>query len=357
MNRARPDSTSPPQRRLSILTDMVINQTRDRPQRNFDGFAALETVRIRYLTLFRAEDDRAMEQKIKFLSTFSRRITFFRYASLWNIARHYLELRRSEWIFCPPHYFWWLVLLNRLSLFSVTGKKVCCQFTRHDSFTRRLPTLAKAPPEFVPFYTGHDQIELLERRGAPAGRIKFIEWRSDANWFSPAAAPRANYILCPGNVHRDEQLILELARSTPIKIIRVGQIGVLQSIYSEHLGPKLELQVNVDHPQYLELLRNAALVILPIEACDEPAGITAALEAVSCCIPVLANDSFGVTPLLRAAYGKEPVADLQAKTWRNAIDAALNGTFFTQAILEQGRQHILAHRSVLPEGADWQVLF
>ena len=344
-------------RRLSILVDTVITEKQNRPQRNFDGFVSTDSIGIEYLTLFRAEDDQSLEQKIKFLNTFAKRIVFFRYASLLNIARHFWKLLRSEWVFCAPHYFWGLVMLNRVGLFPVGGKTISCQFTRHDSFTRRLPALAKAPQEFRAYYTGRDQIKVLEERGAPIGRLKFIEWRIDAKWFRPLEAPSRDYILCPGNVHRNEQLVMELARSTPLKVIRVGQIGILQQLYAEHVGPNLELHLNVDHVEYLRLLQNAAVVILPINPCDEPAGITAALEAVSCAVPVLANDSFGVTPLLQAAYGKEPVSSLDAAVWLEAIQATLNGQLFSASVLAEGREHILKRRALPPEGEDWHFIF
>lgn len=312
---------------VALLGDTLATDFADRPVRYFDLFCFPPGVEVLPCMFFVAASDEALERKLRwFKSARARRLFLFAIAPL-NILRHWRRLRRARTIMCHgPHYFWLLIFLNRLGLFSVRGKTVQTVFFRLTGFERKLPLFQRAPEAFQAGFAVPDQIQRLSALGCPADRLVCVPWKIDTRWFQPAAQPSAGaeYLLCPGDVHRDDALIAGLIGRTGLKIIRVGRLPIAPAAYAPFLDRPdvFELRSNLSHLEYRELLRGAALVLLPIEQCDEPAGLTAALEALACERPLLANDSAGIGALLReTGLAKEMRApNLEVEGWLEAIE-------------------------------------
>jgi glycosyltransferase involved in cell wall biosynthesis len=120
--------------------------------------------------------------------------------------------------------------------------------------------------------------------------------------------------------------------------------------------PGFSLVVNAPHREYREHLHGAKAVLLPIEPCDEPAGLTAALEAVACGVPVLANRSMGICALFEVCdYPLPVVGDLSAEAWLRAVrdleSRKLDPTF--QEGLRVSRDLLRKKHGMLPGTGDW----
>lgn len=291
-----------------------------------------------------AESDCKLQDRLSWLKNTGQKQHFFRWVGLLNILRHYFHLRRASVIRCgSPHYFWWLILLNRLGLFPVRNQLVFNYYFRTDSFLKRAKWWNSAPENFRVFFVSRDQIDQLEARGIRRSGIGYVPYRVDTTWFSAGAKRRGGYLLVPGNIHRDEEFVLRLAAMTPLPIIRVGQMGRLKELYRSR---PVELRFNLSHSEYRDLLQNATAVLLPIEECDEPAGLTAALEALACETPVIINSSLEAEPLLRKAVGLQPIPTSDPAAWVSAIRGVLDGSLYSKAVRHGGREFVIANHSI-----------
>ena len=306
-----------------------------------------------------ARDDEELQRKFRFLKT-PRARAYLSYAlTPWHTLRSLLALRRAEFVCCEgPHYFWTLVFLNRLGVLPVRGQKtIWCLFFPHTRFVKKLGLLNASPTGFRPFFITQEQIRLLEARGAAPGRIRRLDWKVDANWFHPAATPTRDFILCPGNIHRDDGLIAALVGRLDLPLVRAGRMNFLRERFAPFAGRgDFRVEINLDHQAYRRLVQNAAVIILPIEPCDEPAGLTAALEALACRTPILANASLGVGPLLERVGGPGILLpDLSPETWRAAIARTLTGQKTGDSpLLDAGRRFVEECHAIESEKQDWR---
>ncbi len=347
------------------LTDTSIASAAHRPRRNFD-FEPLRRRQpeAREIVWLRAASDVDLDAKVDAMgSPRIRRLRSY-VQCLWSLLCHLGTLRRSAVIFSfTPHHFWWVALLWRVGLLpSAGGKVVCGIFSRTTPLLRKRKLLRRLPPGFCAYLMVQRQIDDLVAAGCPADRLKSFTWRIDTDWYVPARPARGGgYILCAGMAYRDEALVARLVGRTGRKLIRAARTEHLHGFFREQLGALaddravFEYRVVRDHRDYLTLLQQAEVLLLPLRpVSDEPAGLTTALEALACEVPLVANAAYGVTEVLAGGYGLPPVPDNRPETWLTAIDAALRGESITTGILRRGRSHVCEHYHVGDEIEDWR---
>ncbi len=281
----------------------------------------------------------------------------------WEAARllwrHRRELRQAERIYCLDHMSFNLLLLaSRGGLFDTRGK-IVRRFTFRDRAMRQLqPWLKKAPAFQVDLITN----EQTERWASSVGNnhVGLLSWRIDTAWYQPKTPARAGPWFLPGNAYRDDSLVRPLLDAGHA-VTRAGRSFALADRLRHCAGhPGFTLMMNASHADYLAALRRARAVVLPILTCDEPAGLTAAMEALACAVPLLANRSMGISELLKECeYPLPMLEDLQPETWTEAcrrLDERLNDTTL-RAALEHSRQLLIERRSIRPGNTDWLDLF
>lgn len=350
---------------MVAITDCDLRSAANRPRRIFDsGPLRRGWAGARYVAWMVARDDVDLDRRMNRLGTqrFRRQICYL--LGFFSTLRNLRALRAAKTIFClTPHHFWWMVLLWRVGLLPVRGRTIGGVFFRSRPFLRKLGLIRRLPAEFCTFFIAPRQIGDLRRAGCPPERLRHFTWRIDTGWYRPAPVPptgsgdRVPYLLCPGQAYRDDALIRQLIGRTPIKIIRATRTSALAESY-RGLTPDprhFEFRLVLDHHQYLELLQHAAAILLPIATDDEPAGLTTALEALACEVPLLANASYEVSELLAAAYNRAPLPDNAADTWLAAIGETLAGRAVTAADLRRGRELAEARYSLgaAGEAPDW----
>ena len=347
---------------VALLADDAITDPTGRPVRYFDPFCFPPDTDLWLCIGKRDRTDEALEKRLGRIKNPRWRNYLAFVAAPLNVLRHWGELRRARSVICQaPHYFWLLIALWRLGVFRVRDKTIQTVFFRQRGFQRKLAQFASAPPEFEAGFAVREQICALETLGCPPGRLRYVPWKIDTGWFTPGvvgatATADTPYVLCPGDIQRDETLIGQLIGTVPYKIIRVGRSPALRDIYAAHArdaaAGRFELRVNVSHAEYRSLLREAALVVLPILPCDEPAGLTAALETLSCARPLLANDSPGVGPLLREVRLADHalVPGLDEDVWREAVIRVVRNPP-PDAVRQAARGLTVSAHSLLPAGS------
>lgn len=336
---------------LVVLAPFGVRTWKDRPRRYLDihpmppeGHAVVDE-------WFESDDEVTKCFHLRPRGNMTRLLTALRL--VWRNRR---ALREARFIYClDGMHFSALLMLARFGLFKARGKTIR-RYCFHDSAVRRLaPMLQRADAAF--------QIECITRQQCETGtrllgegRMVFRPWKIDTEWYQPDASPQKGACLLAGNACRDDAMVDGLL-ARGIAVTRAGRADALQRRFAAQNGnPLFKLALNTSHPDYLTLLRSSRAVLLPILPCDEPAGLTAAMEAIVCEVPILANRSMGIAELFQACRYPLPLIDsLDPDAWAVALrdlEAQKASTTFREAIAAS-RRHLLDQFAILPEGRDW----
>ena len=308
----------------------------------------------RHLAARTFENDEEMEdQFVTHRDGWLRRLA----RTAWFVVRHLDLARQARAIYCTDGAcFQILMALARTPLFDPRGKTIR-RYAFHDSSVQRmLPRQRCADPAFQIEMITREQVARASRLLGP-DRVVLRPWKIDLDWYTPAAqrAGRAPPLVCPGNALRHDQLLPPLLDLLPGReIIRASRTR--RDIRHE----RCELRVNSGHAEYLRLIQGASAILLPIQPCDEPAGLTAAMEAIATGTPVIANRSMGIAELFADCEHPVPlVDDLEPASWARAIaslDSTRDDPVF-QARLRRSRELLAQSHAILPEGRDWVEVF
>jgi hypothetical protein len=270
-------------------------------------------------------------------------------------------LRAARVIHCEEalHYHL-LLLLAAAGVIRPEGKRIRRAVFRDQAARRIAPLLRRSDPAFqLDYITGEQVRRAAEVAGAE--RIRRHPWRIDMEWFRPGpggvGGRAVGPLLLAGNMHRDESLVAGLLEEG-MRVTRLGRHSGLRRRHEGSVSREgFELVVNAPHEEYLERLRGASALVLPILACDEPAGLTAAMEAVACGVPVLANESMGIAELFaECEYPLPLVGDLSARAWWEAwreLSARRVESGFLEG-LERAREKMMEGHRILPGAGDWE---
>ncbi len=333
-----------------ILTDYVVRSRAGGPRRYLDPAEAGPDVRVLSPRSF--ADDDAVEDYFRRRPGNARRIL----ETAWLLVRHADLLRQAETIYCQDGMFFNLLLTAaRGGLFAARGKRIG-RYAFHDQARRLLrPWLRNGPEAFVVDLITREQ---TRRWGDEVGtrHVQFLPWRVDTDWYQPAPPNPSGPFFLPGHAKRDDSLILPVLQAG-LPITRAGRSFALAEKLQNCAGlPGFKLMTNAPHAVYLAALRGARAVILPILPCGEPAGLTAAMEALACAVPVLANQSMGIAELFAECdYPLPLLPDLKPKTWIAACHelASRLSDPELRARLEHSRQQLVARHSIRPGNGDW----
>lgn len=276
------------------------------------------------------------------------------------IAQHYGTLHRARMIYCLDGMHYAILLqLARLGLFRVKGK-IIRRLAFHDTAWKKLAArLQSAAPAFQVECITHEQFVSASQ---VLGTLRVVSrpWKIDAGWFKPASDVPKTRALLPGNISRDESIVPPLLQRG-ISITRVARLAHLDKHYAAEIAnPRFELVTNASHREYLDLLRAAPAVLLPIVPCDGSAGLTAAMEAIAAGVPVIANRSMGLTELFTECEYPVPMLDnLDPEAWCRAYQQieANHGASEFVAALENSRRLLMKYHRILPAGDDWANIF
>ncbi|WP_395743754.1 glycosyltransferase [Prosthecobacter sp.] len=346
---AAPEGRAAP---LVVLAPHALRRLSGRPARYLDPLPMPACGRALIGATF--EDDEELEREyIRRQTGALRRMR----ASLGLIFRNRGALRQADMIYCLDgmHYNL-LLLLARAGLFRARGK-IIRRLAFHDSILKTLaPLLKKAAGGFQIEFISHEQCARAAGQIA-AERVVHRTWKIDCEWYHPPAVVAAEGpALLTGNASRDDAMVDGLLQRG-MRVTRIGRSDRLAARFAAHeANPNFRLITNASHVVYREVLQASSVVLLPILECDDPAGMTAALESMASGIPVIANRSMGLSELFAAC--EYPVAMMENRdpeAWAGAIrevQQKLKSPDFTAA-LGRAREFLLKHHHVLPGGEDW----
>jgi glycosyltransferase involved in cell wall biosynthesis len=115
-------------------------------------------------------------------------------------------------------------------------------------------------------------------------RAEFIHLGVDLNDYEVEVNPKGNYILCVGRTGRDYPTLFRAARQLKDRFIVVIGDDPLPVISEHQAGVKPEnvtLLKEVEYEEYLGLMKEASLIVLPLCETAAPTGQTVLLEAMA----------------------------------------------------------------------------
>lgn len=121
---------------------------------------------------------------------------------------------------------------------------------------------------------------------------------TDTNFFQPenTSHKTEEYLLCPGNHLRDEEMILSIAKATGKKIIRYSNDRLVKEYYSINQDKIIDFKYNLNFKEVRSLYSNSMCVLNVCNDIEIPAGITTFCEG-------LAMNKIVITPAGHSSSG------------------------------------------------------
>ena len=198
-------------------------------------------------------------------------------------------------------------------------------------------------------YSRTQERHVIERLGMPADRVRRIPFQVDEQFFAPAAEPAVGQgVVSVGREMRDYPTLFAALEGTgvPVTVVASSPWSKRADQTAERPIPgNVTLRRNLSHRALRELYRQAAVVVIPLENVDFPAGITAVLEAQACGRPVVVSSSDGIADTVEEASAvMVPCGDPAAL--RAAVLQLIEHPDEAQRVAERGREAILRDRTL-----------
>jgi glycosyltransferase involved in cell wall biosynthesis len=147
-------------------------------------------------------------------------------------------------------------------------------------------------------YITNSQAEIYtnsRRFGVPASRFIYVPLNSTIE--EPAFAPAPEgYLFCAGRTLRDYDALYKVMVATDLPWQVVGGSGALAGA---KLPDRIIIHREIDRARYLELLRGARIVVLPLLPTERATGQVVLLEAMSLGKPCITTRAPGTVDIVR----------------------------------------------------------
>lgn len=175
-----------------------------------------------------------------------------------------------------------------------------------------------------------NQVEILTASGFSPDRVAAIPFGVNVDYFTPGDAPRTGHVLAVGvDAGRDYQTLFTAVQGTGIHVDLVCRPENLRDL---DVPANVTVHAPVPHHTYRELLRSAAIVVVPCHELAYPTGQSVVLEASATGACVITTDT---TPM------REYVTDAStALTVPPADPGALREVLLATLDDDDGRIHI-----------------
>ncbi|TME12707.1 MAG: glycosyltransferase family 4 protein [Chloroflexi bacterium] len=157
------------------------------------------------------------------------------------------------------------------------------------------------------------EIGLLARRfGVPPERVRFVYYHT--NIIEPELVEgRSGVVFAGGRNFRDYETLVDALRGLDLDAVIVcGRDHLLVSDAPD----RVRIRREIPYPDYLEVLRQASIVVVPLSTETVPAGQVAILEAMALGKPVVTTRGIGTVDYVRDGidgllYARGDAADLR----------------------------------------------
>lgn len=198
-------------------------------------------------------------------------------------------------------------------------------------------------------YSRTQERYLIEQLGMPETRVRRIPFQVDERFYSPAAAPSAGTgVVSVGREMRDYPTLFAALDRTdvPVTVVASSPWSKRADRTSGRAIPtNVVLRRNLPSRALRDLYREAAVVAVPLENADFPAGITALLEAQACGRPVVVSASDGIIDTVEPGSAvMVPCGDPAAL--RAAVLQLIERPAEAREVADRGREAVLRDRTL-----------
>ncbi len=194
---------------------------------------------------------------------------------------------------------------------------LCWGVDYHRGIRRRVARMVLRSADVVFVNDDKTAAEVRKVAGVQARRLPYVV---DTEFYAIDAAPRGDFLFCPGANDRDGEVLLALARGGR-KVVWLNYIPELAQRYKD-LDENLTVVANISFERLRELYRSCAVVVLPLTRDVHAAGQTTALEALASGAAVILSS--GRTAELFDEAGLVDVVDgRDVDAWSRGIEKVL----------------------------------
>lgn len=178
------------------------------------------------------------------------------------------------------------------------------------------------------------EVDLLARRfGVPPERVRFVYYHT--NIVEPELVEgRSALVFAGGRNFRDYETLVEALRGLDLDAVIVC---ARDQLLASGTPDRVRIRREIPYSDYLEELRQASIVVVPLSTDAVPAGQVAILEAMALGKPVITTRGIGTVDYVRDGidgllYAKGDAADLRRCIVQLAEDASMRSRMGAAAL-------------------------
>jgi glycosyltransferase involved in cell wall biosynthesis len=181
-----------------------------------------------------------------------------------------------------------------------------------------------------------EAIDYAERLRLPSERLRFVPWHT--NVVEPAQEPSHDgYVFSAGRTGRDWQTLAKAAAwcDTPF-------VGVMARQEAERTAfpPNFTVHADIPHDRYLQLLKRARIVVIPLHVHAYSSGQVALLEAMALGKPVICTKVLGTEDYVLHGSNGLMVPPGNEAELASAIQSLLSDTDLERCIAAEALQTV-----------------
>jgi len=200
-------------------------------------------------------------------------------------------------------------------------------------------------------YSRQQERFATEWLGVPAEKVRRIAFQVDEKFFTPASPPGpgpGRGVVSVGRELRDYPTLFRALEDTDVPVTVVASSPWSRradQTAARQVPANVTLRKGLSSAELRELYRHAAVVVVPLQNVDWPAGVTSLLEAQACSRPVVISASEGILDSLDSgAAVTVPCGD--ARALREAVLRLVNNPAQAEEIGRAGRASVLRERTL-----------
>lgn len=198
-------------------------------------------------------------------------------------------------------------------------------------------------------YSRQQELFAKEKLGVPEEKVRRIAFQVDEKFFTPASPPvPGRGVVSVGRELRDYPTLFQALGDTDVPVTVVASSPWSRRADQTAARPvpaNVTLRKGLSSAELRELYRRAAVVVVPLQNVDWPAGVTSLLEAQACGRPVVISASEGILDSLDSgAAVTVPCGDAHAL--RAAVLRLVNNPAQAEEIGRAGRASVLRARTL-----------
>lgn len=192
-------------------------------------------------------------------------------------------------------------------------------------------------------YLSRNQLPILhEQLGIPAERLLFVPFGIEHDYFTPRTRPPSErYVLAAGlDRGRDYPTFLAAVAGLehPVKLL-----CPLHQLRGLDVPDNVETLGFVEKPRYRELLRDAAVAVVPVKPeVAYPTGQSVLLAAMSCAVPTVVTQTEALSDYTRHGENSWTVPGRDPAALRAGIERVLGEPEFAAEIAQGGRRDVVS---------------